>query len=259
MLEQAEAQVSVCVELPKQGAGVTSMSLHAVVKAKDKDDQHWKEIANLISVSATGSSFNLPRSCEVGTLVSLVIPLPAHLRCFDHDKEFYRVWGLVQHCESVTADDPAIFHIGVAFIGKDPPRSYRTDPQQHYRISGVDDEGMWSVAEAKTPFKKRSDVRFWKPVELYLALIDTRDGSTGGQRTVAENVSRSGAAVFTTLNVGIGDRVKFISAEYDFSGLAVVCNKQVGDDDRTRLHLRFVKARFPVETLMKSDIVVEQI
>lgn len=259
MLEQAEAQMSVCVELPKQGAGSTSMSLHAEVKAKDKDDQQWKEVADLISVSATGSSFNLSRSCEVGTLVSLMIPLPAHLRCYDHDKELYRVWGLVQHCESVTADDPANFHLGVAFIGKHPPRSYRRDPQQHYRISGVGEQGMWSVDEAKTPFKKRSDVRFWKPVELYLALIDTKDGATGGERTVAENVSRNGAAVFTTLNVGTGDRVKFISAEYDFSGLAVVCNRQVGDDDRVRLHLKFVQTVFPVETLMKPEIAVEQV
>lgn len=259
MLEQAEAQMSAGVELPKQGAGSTSMSLHAVVKAKDKDDQQWKEVSDLISVSATGSSFNLPRSCEVGTLVSLMIPLPPHLRCYDHDKEVYKVWGLVQHCESVTADDPANFHIGVAFIGKHPPRSYRKDSQQHYRISGVGEQGMWRVDEAKTPFKKRSDLRFWKPVELYLALIDTKDGATGGERTVAENVSRSGAAVFTTLNVGIGDRVKFISAEYDFSGLAVVCNRQIGDDGRIRLHLKFVKTVFPVEALMKHDIVVQQV
>jgi hypothetical protein len=118
---------------------------------------------------------------------------------------------------------------------------------------------MWSVDEAKTPFKKRTDVRFWKPVELYLALIDTKDGATGGERTVAENVSRSGAAVLTTLDVGIGDRVKFISAEYDFSGLAVVCNRQVGDDRRTRLHLKFVETAFPVEKLMKPDIVVERV
>lgn len=251
--------MSVCVELPNQKAGSTSMSLQAVVKAKDEDGHQWKEVADLISVSATGSSFDLPRPCEVGTLVSLMIPLPPHLRCYDHDKEFYRVWSLVQYCESVTAGDPANFHIGVAFIGKHPPRSYRRDPQQHYRISGVGGEGMWSVDEARTPFKKRSDVRFWKPVELYLALIDTRDGATGGERTVAENVSRSGAAVFTTLDVGIGDRVKFISAEYDFSGLAVVCNRQVGDDGRTRLHLKFVHTAFPVEKLMKPDIVVERV
>ena len=251
--------MSVCVEVPRQKADLTSMSLHAVVKAKDENDSQWKEVADLISVSATGSSFNLPRACDVGTLVSLMIPLPAHLRCYDHEKEFYRVWGLVQHCETVTADEPSSYHIGVAFIGRNPPESYRANSQQHYRISGVDEGGMWSVEEARTPFKKRADVRFWQPVELYLALIDTKSGSMGGERTTAENVSRSGAAVFTTLDVGIGDRVKFISAEYDFSGLAVVCNRQVGDDDRTRLHLNFVENTFPVEILMKQDVFVEKV
>lgn len=251
--------MSVRTELLKQKADLTSMSLHAVVKAKDKDDSQWKEVADLISISSTGSSFNLPRECEVGTLVSLMVPLPAHMRCYDHDKEFYRVWGLVQHCEPMPADDPTRFLIGVAFIGKHAPLSYRANPAQHYRISGVDDDGMWSVEETKTPFKKRAEVRFWKAVDLYLALIDTKDGSVGGERTVAENVSRSGAAVFTTMNVGIGDRVKFISEEYDFSGLAVVCNRQVGDDDRTRLHIKFVERTFPVETLMKLGVAFERV
>lgn len=250
--------MSVCVELPKQKAELTSMSLHAVVKAKDKDNKQWKEVADLMSVSATGSSFNLPRPCEVGTLVSLMIPLPLHMRCYDHDKEFYKVWGLVQHCGSLAANDPPTHHIGVAFIGKTPPETYRSNPQQTYRISGVDADGMWTVAESRTPFKKRSDVRFWKPIELYLALIDTKNGSVGGERTTAENVSRSGAAVFTTLEVGVGDRVKFICTEYDFSGLAVVCNRHVGDDDRTRLHLRFVDAVFPIKSLMNADVMVEQ-
>jgi hypothetical protein len=118
---------------------------------------------------------------------------------------------------------------------------------------------MWTVTESKTRFRKRSEVRFWRPIDLYLALVDTKQGSFGGERTVAENVSRKGAAVFTNLDVNIGDRVKFISAEYDFSGLAVVCNRQAGDDGRTRLHLKFVETTFPVEILMKTSVVVEEI
>jgi hypothetical protein len=186
-----------------------------------------------------------------------MIPLEPYLRCYDHDKELYRVWGLVQHCELVSADDETNFHVGVAFIGKHAPESYRNNSMQHYRISGVDGDGMWCVDESKTAFRKRSHLRFWKSINLYLAVIDTKDGSIGGERTVAENISRGGAAVFTTLNVNTGDRVKFISEEYDFSGLAVVCNRETGEDGRTRLHLKFVENRFPVETLMKTDIVAE--
>ena len=235
------------------------MSLQAVVKGREKGERQWKEGADLISVSATGASFSLNRRCEAGTLLYLRVPLALHLRCHDYDKDFYRVWGLVQHCEPLTADDPSSFQVGVAFIGKHCPDSYRLDPTQHYRIAGVDDDGMWNVAELDSTFQKRADLRFWKTVELYLALIDTKDGAAGGERTIAENVSRSGAAVFTTMKVSVGDRVKFISEEYDFSGLAVVCHVQSGEDEKTRLHLKFVEAMFPVETLMKADVLVERI
>jgi hypothetical protein len=188
-----------------------------------------------------------------------MIPLPAHMRCYDFDKEFYRVWGLIQHCEPITASrEGKRFHVGVAFIGKSCPESYRENPLQHYRIAGVNGDGMWSVEESKTPFKKRAELRFWKQIDLYLALIDTKDGSTGGERTTAENVSRSGAAVFTTLNVNVGDRVKFISEEYDFSGLAVVCNRTT-EEGRWKVHLKFVQSTFPVKTLMKAGVVLEKI
>ena len=248
--------MSVRSELPRREADTTP--LHAVVKGKGKGGRQWKEVSELIGFSSTGASFNLPRQCEAGTLVLLMLPIPIHLRCYDYGKEFYRVWGLVQHCEPIAADHASKFHVGVAFIGKDSPNSYKKDANQHYRITGVSSAGLWKVAELPTAFKKRGDLRFWMPVDLYLALVDTKDGATGGERTVAENVGRSGAAVFTTLNVGIGDRVKFISEQYDFSGLAVVCNVQAGTDDRTRIHLRFVEATFPVEILMKKGVLLEQ-
>ena len=246
-------------QLLKEAADVRPVSLHAVVKGRKERDRQWKEVANLLTFSSTGASFNLERECAVGTLVSLMIPLPVHMRCYDFDKEFYQVWGLVQHCEPMTASgEGEKFHIGVAFIGKNCPDSYRQNPRQYYRIAGVSEDGMWGVEESKTPFKKRADVRFWKQIDLYLALIDTKDGSSGGERTTAENISRSGAAVFTTMNVNIGDRVKFISEEYDFSGLAVVCNRTT-DDGRAKLHLTFVQNTFPVKTLMKPDVVLQKI
>ena len=248
--------MSVRSELPKRKADTTP--LHAVVKGKQKSGRQWKEVSDLVGFSATGASFNLPRQCEPGTLILMMLPLPTHLRCYDYDKEFYRVWGLVQHCEPIVADDTSKFHVGVAFIGRESPQSYKKNAKQHYRITGVHEDGMWEVAELKTAFKKRGDVRFWIPVDLYLALIDTKDGSAGGERTSAENVSRSGAAVFTTLDVRVGDRVKFISTQYDFSGLAVVCNVESGADNRKRLHLRFVETSFPVKALMKTSVALEQ-
>jgi hypothetical protein len=235
------------------------MLLRAVIRGKDKGGRHWKKDADVVSISPTGSSFNMAQKCEVGTLITLTAPLPAHLRFYDYDKELYRVWGLVQYCEGMTAGDSSNYHVGLAFIGKHCPESYNTDPLQHYRISGASSTGMWNVSELKRPFKKRADLRFWRNVDLYLAAIDTKEGSAGGERTTAENVSRSGAAVFTTMKLAVGDRVKFISEQHDFSGLAVVCRVQAGDDGRTRVHIKFVENTFPVEILMKSEIAVERI
>lgn len=244
--------MSVMTEPVTSRAETGSISLYTVVKAKEGDG-FWKEVADIVSVSATGAGFYLPRECRVGSLVSLMVPLPAHLRCYDHDKELYRVWGLVQHCQPMATEEVTGYHVGVAFIGKYPPKSYNEDPSQHYRICGMSEDGLWKVAEARTPFKKRRDVRYWKGIELYLALINNKKDTVGGERTMTENISKSGAAVYSTLDVGVGDRVKFISKEYDFSGLAVICNRQEGSDNRARLHLQFVENTFPVEMIKSLD------
>ncbi|MEP6705597.1 MAG: hypothetical protein ABJB34_12390, partial [Acidobacteriota bacterium] len=239
-----------------------AMSLRVIVKGKENNaGRQWKEVASdLISISATGSSFKLARSCAVGTLIELTIPLPLHMRCYDYDKESYTVWGLVQHSEPMSVSGASNFYVGVAFVGKDCPESYTVDPTQQYRVSGVSEDGMWNLTELERPFKKRADVRFWRNVGLYLALVDTKDRASGGESTIAENVSRHGAAVFTTMmDIGIGDRVKFISEKYDFSGLAVVCNVQNVNEGRNRLHIKFVENTFPIGSLMRPEIAVNRI
>ena len=250
--------MSSSTNLTKQKADLTPMSLYTVVKGKEGSEKAWKEVADIISVSASGAGFFLPRACEVGRLVSLIMPLPAHLRAFDHDQELYRVWGLVQHCYEASNEKGKGFQVGVAFVGKDCPASYKKDPATSYRISGMGPDGLWKVTETKGAFKQRRDMRYWTTVELYLALVDGNEVSVGGERTITENISRSGAAVLTTLDVNVGDRVKFISEKYDFSGLAVVCNRQASDDKRATLHIRFVEARFPVNRLDLTKAVVKE-
>lgn len=241
--------MSSSTELLKQKAEISTMSLHAVVKAKDSDDTNWKEIADVASVSATGAGFYIQRECRVGTLLSLMIPLAPHLRCYDHEKELYRVWGLVQHCQPLSGDEAVGFHVGVAFIGKNSPESYQENPMQGYKICGMNEDGLWRITEAKSQFKARRHIRYWANVDPYLALLDSKRDTVNGERTTTENISKNGAAVFSTLHVNVGDRVKFICEKYDFSGLAVVCNKQIGKDGRDRLHLQFVENSFPVEKL----------
>lgn len=222
-----------------------STLMHAVVKVKDEEGKLCKETAEVISVSPTGAGFYLKRECKPGRLVSVMLPIEAELRYYDQDRELYRVWGLVQHCHRLTSDDPG-FHIGIAFIGKNAPDSYRADPMQSYRICGMNEDGLWKVQEAAKEFKPRKDPRFYAAVDHYLAIVDAQKGALKGERTTTENISKHGASVLTTLDLHVGDRVKFISERYDFSGMAVVCNRRDCTDGKTRLSIQFVGSSFPI-------------
>ena len=220
--------------------------MRAVVKVRDADGKLWKEVGEVISVSSTGAGFYMKRECQTGCLVSVMIPVEPHLRYYDHEKELYRVWGLVQHCHRITSDDSG-YHVGVAFIGRESPASYSDDPMQSYRICGMNEDGLWKVKEAAKEFKPRKDARYYAAIDHYLAVVDAEKTSLRGERSVTENISKHGAAVVSNLELNVGDRVKFISEQYDFSGLAVVCNSRKTTSGKTRLSLQFVGADFPIQ------------
>ncbi len=222
-------------------------SFYTVVNGIGEDGERWKEVADVFSFTASGVGFYTARECTVGNLVSLMLQMPPHLRCYDHEEEFYQIWGLVQHCHLSSSNELTAFQVGVAFVGKFPPASYGGNPLQNYRICGMDKDGLWKVTESTTRFVQRKHLRYWKKIDLYLALIDSRRETIGGERAITENISKSGAAVLTSLDLNIGDRVKFISEKFDFSGLAIVCNMQTVKNGKTRLNLEFVENTFPVE------------
>src|SRR3982750_2361768 len=78
------------------GTGETT-ELTAVVKGKDRDFCPWSEKAVVTSLSSNGAGLFMRGPCAVGGLISLLVPLPRHLRRYDLDKRLYRVWGLVQY------------------------------------------------------------------------------------------------------------------------------------------------------------------
>ncbi len=252
-----EETMSASPDVLRTKAQVESLAMQAVVKGKETPDTTWKEVVEVASVSATGAGFFIARECQVGTIVAVMLPLPDELRCYDHDKDLYRVLGLVQHCQPLSGEGLSGYHVGVAFVGKHAPESYKENPKQNYKICGMNENGLWKIAEARAPFKVRRHLRYWTGVDLYLALIDAHRDALKGEKTSTENISRNGAAVFSSLDVSVGDRVKFICEKYDFSGLAVVCNHQVAGDGKQRLHLQFVENSFPIEKLdhtkLKAD------
>ena len=65
--------------------------------------------------------------------------------------------------------------------------------------------------------------------------------------TVTENISLSGAAVFTSLEAEIGSFVRVKSDQYDVSIIAIVRGKRLGTDGISRLHVEFIDRFFPLD------------
>lgn len=227
-----------------------SLSLSAIVKIRENEDSVWKEATKLITVSRNGAGFYLQKQCQIGQLVSLIIPLPKHLRSYDHDKELYRVWGLVQHCYPITVDDQPQYHVGIAFTGKSAPQGYSENPMQSYRLCGMNKQGLWEIVEAQNSFVARKFSRFWVSIEVSLEIAKSEENEPIIEETLTENVSSKGASVFSDLNVEIGDIITFKNEDYDFSAQAVVRNCKIGSDERRRLHIEFINTEFPIKELI---------
>lgn len=237
---------------------------YVIVKAKISDEEFWKEKATLKSVSRLGAGFDIEKPCKVGQLISLLIPMPPNLRLYDHDKQLYRIWGLVQHCHGVSYDDFTGYNVGVAFIGKDAPQSFYERPEQSYRIVGLSEEGVWKITEAEREFVNRKHPRLWVSIPALLKVenvtgeTDETGEPTGEKNDVqetdfidcqTENISRSGAAVFCETPAVVGDHVKFSCPQMDFVTDAIVRNRRGNGNTIPKIHLEFIENEFPVEKL----------
>ena len=238
------------IEQERRNLSRSSLSFTTVVKGREGPDEFWKEPAEMVNVSKLGASFNLNRECPAGRIVSLIMNMPKRHRCYDLDKKLYRIWGLVQYCSPVQRDDEIEYQIGVAFVGRHAPKSYLKDPLKSYRVSGMDEEGFWSIGEAKAPFVPRSFHRYGRAFEARIAVVG-KDGEEGelDENAVTENISEGGTAVFSNLEVFAGDRVRFICDEHKFSAICVVRNQQKREGNRRVLHLEFTDSSFPIKEM----------
>src|ERR1041384_1995711 len=102
-----------------------ALRLPVRVYCRETLNHEWTEMSRLVDVTPFGARLRLKRPTEVGRLLHLTTMMPRQLRCFDHVEDQYRVWSLVRN---VKRADPkkehgAVIEIGVAFVGKHPPRS----------------------------------------------------------------------------------------------------------------------------------------
>lgn len=232
-----------------------SLTLPARVESQINQKTSWNEITRLNDVSAFGAGFNLHRPVKRGRLLQMTIPLPRKLRCFDFSEPQYRVWGLVRSCigkaKSANEENHAV---GVAFIGKFPPKSYLDDPAKLFEISHREDGSLWHVAEAASrpdeshlPKELRRHSRFSIPANVIIETLDADGNALADEPTVTENLSLSGAALFTTLNTEVGTFVRVKSEQYNVSIISVVRGKRIGQDGIPRIHVEFIDRFFPLE------------
>lgn len=232
-----------------------SLTLPIRVESQVNGIVSWNEITRLNDVSAFGAGFNLRRPVRRGRLLQLTIPLPRKLRCFDFSEPQYKVWGLVRSCITQNSNAVSESHsVGVAFIGKNPPKSYLDDPAKLFEISHREDGSLWHVVDAQNnpderclPKELRRHSRYSIPANIIVEKVDGDGNVLASQPTVTENLSLGGAAIFTSLNVEVGSFVRVKSEQYNVSIISVVRNRRIAPDGIPRLHIEFVDRFFPLE------------
>ena len=227
----------------------TQVALPGIVHWRKNSDVFWKESTEIVSISRAGAGFNLRTARPVGSIISLTLNMPKKLRRYDLDKKLYRIWGLVQYC--IPINDQRYKHqVGVAFLGRNVPKSYLEDPFRSYKISGIGEDGFWSLGEAKVPYVERGEIHLEYSVRVRLAKIDPEGKEISvDEDAETENISVREANVFSEIEVNSGDWISFICKKPKFSSLAIIHNTQACDDGRNLLHLEFMEFDYPVEEL----------
>jgi hypothetical protein len=233
------------------------LNLPVRVHCRESLDYDWVELTRLIDVTPFGARFSIARPSEPGRLLHLTMPLPRQLRCFDHVEPQYRVWALVRNMKAI-AKGPGLtprFEVGVAFVGKRAPASFELDPTKRYDVAPFPGEaGLWEVNDqGERPHVKsddpRPETRHNVPLDVVVEVFDEKGQVTESERTVTENISRRGAAVFTSLKVERGRFIRLTSAQYKIAVVAAVRARRAGADGITRLHLEFIDRQWPLEGL----------
>ncbi|HEX3102057.1 MAG TPA: hypothetical protein VHQ01_09710, partial [Pyrinomonadaceae bacterium] len=148
------------------------------------------------------------------------------------------------------------YAIGIAFIGQNPPENYYENPSQLYDITHREEEGggFWKLIAADLmsddshlPKDDRKQTRFSIPETLIIQRVDDAGNTLEEETTVSENISFSGAAVMTSLSLGIGTFLRVTSERSDVTILSVVRGTRMGEDGISRLHIEFIDRFFPLE------------
>jgi hypothetical protein len=212
----------------------------------------WTEITRLIDVTPFGAGFTLKRPIEKGRLLHMTIPMPRQLRVFDHVEDQYRVWALVRYVRPMATpgSETVLFEVGVAFIGKRAPRSYEEDPAKRYEIGSINSAQLntiedWAETELASS-DKRTHTRHNIPVDMLIETFNEKGEVEQSEHTVTENISQSGAAIYTTLSLPVGRFIRLSSAQFKLAVFAAVRGHSMGPAGVPRIHVQFIDREWPL-------------
>jgi PilZ domain-containing protein len=209
-----------------------NLTLPVKVFGHDPGNVAWEEMGTVDDVSASGVGLHIRRALRRGQVLLLLVPLPKRFRRYDTMEPSYRTYGLVRN---VITSGPT-FRVGVMFLGKHPPRTYDKDPAGLYLLPG-------DPAPASKKERRRHE-----RLDIFVNFRLRRTDDGPGPReepTIAENISRGGARVLTSLAVEKGAVLEIEELGGDFRARARVKNLYVGPDHVARLNLEFIDAVAP--------------
>ena len=224
------------------------LKLPVRVRCRETPEIEWTEVTRLVDVSPFGARFTLKHPVEKGRLLHMTIPMPRQLRVFDHVEDQYRVWALIRFVKSAVTAESSVFEIGVAFIGKHPPRSYEENPTRRYDVVGRAADSL-SIPEELTQAiteDQRIQTRHNIPVDIRIETLNEKGEVDQSESTVAENISQRGAAIYTSMDLAIGRMIRLTTEEYKLTVHAAVRGRSIGPSGVQRIHVEFIDREFPL-------------
>lgn len=234
---------------PRRRADRIALPIPVRVESKESKEITWNEITRFQTISPCGAGFILRREVKVGQLLFLTAPIPQKLRQYDFSEQQYRIWGVARYCNLVQ-ENPDLYQIGVAFVGKYPPLSYHENPYTLYDLSGFNKQGFPEINETAVDFAKnirQPDPRFLIPFEVFLEVIGQSNNIIASETAISENVSVGGAAIFSNLDVKADDIVRVRFKLFNIPIMAKVRNRRIAPDGTQRIHLEFLDRQLPLE------------
>jgi hypothetical protein len=207
------------------------LALPVRVIGHETSGAYWEEMTSVRDASSHGVCLALHHVVRQGQVLLLSLPLPKRLRRYDEAESSYRIYGLVR---GVSQDDGAA-RVGVMFLGRHPPRGFERNPG-----------GLFLLPSDPPP--KAAERRKHPRTEVYVNLRIRRQQEGEGPReeqTIAENISRGGARVLTSMTVARGEIIEVTEIGGSFRTRAEVRNVYVGSDHIPRLNLHFLDAEPP--------------